>query len=920
VLRIAISHGVAVIWCVFFSLLARAQAPLPIERVPLFNLVVHEKEKPPDVPLPTTDFSILEGCGRQKPPDPTEATLIFRDGSRLRGHLAGFDGGMIQWVIPTAPVPLEIRCDTIGTILIPPAAPPAASQNKSQQKTKLAPPGTVRFADGSWLYGILRQQKKSDRRELIIASGKSIFFPAAGTMPQSQSDVAVPTSCGFHGVPEEVVPWTDATDAGIRFDKGVLVAQGRTLNQLVAIPPRCCITAEIPAGAEEGLVMALVPVAAGITEPGKGVRGEIDLEFGPHHFSCQLISRVPCKAEQTGFAHTPVAQLFHQYGFYLDDGERHLIGYRDGEKIIDWKYSAEDAYSHQSGTIISIRNQYDHELKIRSFALKPWDGAHPEIPPRFEVTDTLADATVSGNVIVSTEGVKDAPGHHAPAAAPAKGDRAEPSAAVHFGGAGQVNVTSLSVRAGVVQTAFHHAQKEFEFPLHAMSSLTFSSRSESWQPGAALLFKDGQELPGEFVGAADHGILWKPMGGREVRFEDTNVAGIRFAREDLATRLPEAIVTLSNGDRIFGRSLAIRDGTLSLQQDLLGPIQLSLEKIWRLTPLPHGGGGNCLASAGWLAEANGAQLEAVRRMQDVPTQWKFCDGSFYPYRGSLLGESNGTDLWLIPPIPKLPPSFDFHAEQVSPNPARPIVLIAMVSESGAFTYFECHEGYVEIRTKTDRDIVPLESGTLFGIRTGIHVLADATRKKIALYLNGMPFAEAAMEEPIAKIGMKMADGYTYRNVSISPLCPADPGHKPEGLAIYLQNGDIADGQPVAIKDGNLVATTKDGDFELPLERIATVDFNKPSTPGPAVARLNLKDGSTLELSQWSRHGDGISGVSPQIGPVNIPIDALNDLVLNPPLASFPEPIQPGKMPRKTQGFRAFPGGMGWRHGVIPPKR
>jgi len=164
VLRIAISHGVAVIWCVFFSVLARAQAPLQIERVPLFNLVVHEKEKPPDVPLPTTDFSILEGCGRQKLLDATEATLIFRDGSQLRGHLAGFDGGIIQWAIPATPTPLEIRSEAVGTILIPPATPPAAPQNKSQPKTKLAPPGTVRFADGSWLYGILRQQKKSDRR------------------------------------------------------------------------------------------------------------------------------------------------------------------------------------------------------------------------------------------------------------------------------------------------------------------------------------------------------------------------------------------------------------------------------------------------------------------------------------------------------------------------------------------------------------------------------------------------------------------------------------------------------------------------------------------------------------------------------------------------------------------------------------
>ena len=124
---------------------------------------------------------------------------------------------------------------------------------------------------------------------------------------------------------------------------------------------------------------------------------------------------------------------------------------------------------------------------------------------------------------------------------------------------------------------------------------------------------------------------------------------------------------------------------------------------------------------------------------------------------------------------------------------------------------------------------------------------------------------------------------------------------------------VAPGNVISLRDGKVVVDTDVGEFEMPMERIAGIEFGGTPAPIRTAGRIRLRDGAVLNVDQFRFEADGIAGKSPVLGELKFAAADIAELVLAPQPARFPS----GPAPKKVDETPVVTDGAAPKFEIVP---
>lgn len=103
----------------------------------------------------------------------------------------------------------------------------------------------------------------------------------------------------------------------------------------------------------------------------------------------------------------------------------------------------------------------------------------------------------------------------------------------------------------------------------------------------------------------------------------------------------------------------------------------------------------------------------------------------------------------------------------------------------------------------------------------------------------------------------------------------------------LSNGDVANGEMRTVLDEKAMLATDAGEFELPMERITTVEVSGIPSTKKALGRLQLRDGSVLHVGEFRREADSRSAKSAALGELKFTAADVAELIVAPAALRLP---------------------------------
>jgi hypothetical protein len=577
-------------------------------------------------------------------------------------------------------------------------------------------------------------------------------------------------------------------------------------------------------------------------------------------------------------------------------------------------------------------------LKLRRFQVKPWDGTLPQNKETVVSEDQLASAalgTMSGklesitdkDVIFSQQIHPKLPGLllRLPHESGAQWDAV---ARVGLGAAGELGVSSLEIRDGTahLHTAFADDLQLPATTLNAISFPTLEPRSE--MKGDSLVFKNGDELPGALISAAqDAPLRWKMAGGEELAVESKNVAGVRFATPaPLKIPAGSGSLELRNGDCLRGGVVSFDKNQLRFQEPLLGPLSVDRSRIWKL--FPQAGAGirdGADNPVGWMtAELKAGPFLYINPMRsgakiEPRLAWLYFDGCYLP-RPSPRQNGEMEVKYLSSPAPVQQDGlFEVRAEitAVGGNLLNAMISIAgKQNENGGASAisinFSGMEMYVNVvngaRPQGNRQVALGEKIGKLSTRLSFRVFVNSVLGTADVMLNGKLVARIGQQPDERAPGIDQSvqfGGFSYdgqpmvfSNLWIGPWDGELPRAETAVRAsTALSNGDVTANIPSALKDGKYLLESEVGPLQLPAASVSAIAFGGETAQTRCAARLRLVDGSVVHVTSFACQDRTVASHSELFGDLHLPLESIAEIVLDPePLRAplGPSPKKPAQ--------------------------
>ena len=818
----------------------------------------------------------------------------------------------------------------------------ARAEESADENNPAPPTATLKLPGGDWLFGEVTSAD-GETFALKLADGTALAIPRAPVAWLHFGAQPVP-AFGFAGGALDLESWPVRTPGARAEVAGgtLMLHDGWVLGRALTPPKRFEVAFEVPEDSEEGLRLWIQPFGP---QPNCYGRGTVELQFGKKEIShCIYVNKFDHKKsplpKEAAEAKGPV-----RYRVLYDGTGRRLTVLRNGTQIGDWKFSEDaDKDAKQPAQIeedqeITISGvAFDREdrqagkgLKFNALRVQPWDGTLPEAgaePPAGDRLTVNKMRLVAGRLESLTadelffSGVKR--GH--PAGTFLQLHETGPSLAdadamLVFGRQGEVSVAALEIREGRARgrTGFASA---LDLPTAALQTVVFPSRAaDARQPADALVFKNGDELPGTLLAAtAGASVRWKMAGGQELEFQAARLAGVRFAAAGAAQKHDEpALLELRNGDRLRGEFVALDDRQLQFQHALLGTVTIPRERLWRLYPNPHfavSDGGR--EAAAWLGAG---RKKNAGTADDAPpaaaAQWTVLDGS-YLLRGERGGSGAQESAALNAPLTAVPDRFELRAEVTDMNGNPPSFSVALGEKgngamNASISYFDMYvyvnnpkaRGRNNSRNIALRDKIP-DAGS----RLALRVFADRKAGTADFFLNGALIAHLGQQpnERLPGLGDSITitanqqedSAAILSNLWVGPWSgelPRAGDGTPATTA--LSNGDAAPDVPARWQDGKFTIETAAGPLELPLEKVQAVEFGGVMTPEKSAGRIRLADGCAVNVDGFRWDGKELAAHSAVLGDLRLGAGAVSELIFDPAPAHPPRTPVAKKLAQKN---------------------
>ncbi len=818
-----------------------------------------------------------------------------------------------------------------------------ARAEESADENNPAPTATLKLPGGDWLFGEVTSAD-GETFALKLADGTALTIPRAPVAWLHFGAQPAP-AFGFAGGALDLESWPVRTPgARAEVAGGTLTLHdGWVLGRAVTPPKRFEVAFEVPDDAEEGLRLWIQPFGP---QPNCYGRGTVELQFGKKETShCIYVNKFDHKKsplpKEAAEAKGPA-----RYRVLYDGTGRRLVVLRNGAQIGDWKFS-EDAdkdakppapnEEEQEITISGVA--FDREergagkgLKFNALRVQPWDGTLPEAGTEPASGDRLTvgkERPVAGNLesLAATELVFS--GAKKPRTAgtflqlhETGPSLADADAMLVFGRQGEVSVADLEIRVGRAhgRTGFASA---LDLPAAALQTVVLPSRpAEARKPADALVFKNGDELPGTLLAAAAGGsVRWKMAGGQELEFQAARLAGVRFAADGEARKNDEpATLELRNGDRLRGEFVALDDWQLQFQHTLLGTLTIARERLWSLYPNPHfavSDGGR--EAAAWLGA--GRKKNAHEADDAAPAdaaQWTVLDGS-YILRGEPSGGMGREAQVLCAPGKEIPERFEVRAEATDANGSMPNFGLLLSTKDGrmslnaSFNYFQLSIYMNNPKAKQRpnyKNIALRDKLPEAGSRLALRVFVDRKAGTADFLLNGALVARIGQiaGERLPGIGeivsisasQQEESAVVLSNLWVGPWSGELP-RAGEGTpaATALSNGDAAPDVPDKWQDGKFTVETAAGPLELPLEKVQALEFGGVMTPEKAAGRIRLADGCAMSVDGFRWDGKELAAHSAILGDLRLGAGVVSELIFDPAPAHPPRTPVAKKLAQKS---------------------
>jgi hypothetical protein len=130
----------------------------------------------------------------------------------------------------------------------------------------------------------------------------------------------------------------------------------------------------------------------------------------------------------------------------------------------------------------------------------------------------------------------------------------------------------------------------------------------------------------------------------------------------------------------------------------------------------------------------------------------------------------------------------------------------------------------------------------------------------------------------------------------------------EKAELFLTNGDSVGGAIKGVREGIWAIESEIGSLDFPLEQVEEVGFGGVPKLEKAAARLRFTDGSIIHVESFRLDAKGLTAHSAVLGDIQVPMDALSELIPNPPPLRFPHPLAEWGSAKGEKHETAEPGG------------
>ena len=610
-----------------------------------------------------------------------------------------------------------------------------------------------------------------------------------------------------------------------------------------------------------------------------------------------------------------------RYRILFDASANRTALYRNGHLAGDWKLvvGSEQA-PMQSICLAPAEPMAGHSLRFHWISLQPWGGQLPgklDTPLKEDELSNEKTPAISGSLeeisgaALTFSGDRKSPRdgwlvHHAsPADDPSTETR------VSFGEHGRIGAAGLSVAQGQAQMHSDLAEN-LTLPVSSISAIEYPyARPEVKQTGNLLVFQNGDTIQGMLLSAESAGPWqWETAGGQKIDIQPDQIGGVIFLRKESAPGPALGCVELQNGDRLCGTFRALTNADVVFDHPLLGAVTLKRSLVTAIFVNPEDAP-RCLTlrqapSDAWSSNDTPQLFGA--KVFDRPRP--YLDGSF-----SIRPPPGGANLARPPAVfhfAELPDRYELSFDVLNPSGALPDFIVQLESpgvadpsvrvesnEEGKVNFFEHKDGWNRLIDPHFRNAAKWPEKVTPYSRINVRAFIDTKECASHFYFDGVPVAEIghAIGKKYPNLGKSVelrccddSDLRVFSNISITPWKGLLPENPERQSSIELTNGDSAFGEIKQAKDGAIDIETELGPLKIAVANASRIVLSGAFSPVQAVARLRLADGSVIHADSFHWNGEELTGHSPTLGDLRIPVAALDELVIHPAPARRPHPL------------------------------
>ncbi|MEK0452029.1 MAG: hypothetical protein RL088_4297 [Verrucomicrobiota bacterium] len=918
---------------------ARGQTPLGAD-VEIFGADPVEEKRAPDVVKPAANLllnifgakRISSSSSTPKTPkvEGMEHTLLFTDGRQMRGRMVELTANEVVWSRIDVNQPLRFGRKDIRRVSL--RGPVSSSDNdfvmqqagtsKKSEPTSMA---TVKLGGTDWMHG-----------EVSSADGQtySVKLPGSTSFTVTREQIGwmffgKEAVAGFGLDFANVEAWTisgspaeDLKDGRIKFPKNAFVAKS------MKPPKRFEVAFEIPvAKAEEAAFQLwLQPFSP---RPNSYSTGTVQLSIGESEME-RCIYENGFKRDKVKLpADAPAAKDgWHRVRVFYDGVDRKLTVMRNGAKAAEWALADDKVNGRETLRGLCFNRENMGDVVVGNFRLLPWDGnlAETEQPADTDRLSLPSTPTETGRTTAISEkkitfgGVeKDLMSGTMLRFSDTGKGMADADALLVFGQNGELSAGGLEIREGRAKfrTSF---SPSLELETTSLQTIAFPSKSSEAAVSDVLVFKNADELPGKLVETINGGVLkWKTPAGFDVEIQPDRVAGVRFGvkphppsappgarvavrevkkdeeKEEEPAKPKHSTLELRNGDRVAGELVAIGKDTLKFKHALAGERDIAGAQAWSYYTSPVIDG-----ASDWGQN----DPDYGGRRTSTLDRWIALDGAFFT-RTSAGGSAFNDNSYLTQTGLPLPQRYEIRCSARVFGNSEPYFTISLTSKNGnnqlnlSFSYGELNiHGYSQRGNgRSFSTEVPLRGKFGQSSQRSVRLLVDREKGTLAVLMDGVLLKKLGTrkEDTFVNLGHTISfssySGYSATKLSnfwIGPWNGEMPGTgATDGGAIALANGDVAAGKVLGLRDGKMAVETDVGEFELPMDRIAGVEFGGAPSPAKAAGRIRLKDGSIFHVDEFRWEAGALTAKSAALGDLKFAAADVSELILAPQPIRFP---------------------------------